>query len=84
MEVIKIEKIKLSNKEYEAFELVKKCVSGIVEASSNPRLRETASSTLVDLYIIDEYVEEVVNEELLTEEHSWDERHIPSQFELNP
>ena len=84
MEIIKIEKIKLSNKEYEAFELVKKCVSGIVEASSNPRLRETASSTLIDLYIIDEYVEEVVNEELLTEEHCWDERHIPSQFELNP
>ena len=83
MEIIKIEKIKLSNKEYEAFELVKKCLNGIVEASSNLKLRETASSTLVDFYILEEYVEEVVNEEP-TEEHCWDERHTPSQFELNP
>lgn len=83
MEIIKIEKIKLSNKEYEAFELIKKCLNGIVEASSNPKLRETASSTLVDFYILEEYVEEVVDEEP-TEEHCWDERHIPSQFELNP
>lgn len=84
MEIIKIEKIQLSNKEYEAFELVKKCLGGIVEASSNPRLRETASSTLVDFYILEEYIEEVVDEEPTEEEHCWDERYIPSQFELNP
>lgn len=83
MEIIKIEKIQLSNKEYEAFELVKKCLNSIVEASSNPRLRGTASSTLVDFYILEEYVEEVVDEKP-TEEHCWDERHTPSQFELNP
>lgn len=74
MEIIKIEKVQLSNKEFEAFELVKKCLGGIVEASSNPRLRETASSTLIDLYTLDDYIEEVVDEEP-TEEYCWEKEY---------
>lgn len=89
MELIKIEKIKLSNKEYEAFELVEKCLDGILREAKHPVLCSLATSILDNLYdldltFIEVELEEEKAEEPTEEEHCWDERHIPSQFELNP
>lgn len=96
MELIKIERVKFSKKEYEAFELVEKCLDGILREAKHPVLCSLATSILDNLYDLDltfievELEEEPTNdeptekEEEPTEEHCWDERHIPSQFELNP
>lgn len=92
MELIKIERVKFSKKEYEAFELVEKCLDGILREAKHPVLCSLATSILDNLYDLDltfieveleeEKAEEPTEEE--EEEHCWDERHIPSQFELNP
>ena len=92
MELIKIERVKFSKKEYEAFELVEKCLDGILREAKHPVLCSLATSILDNLYDLDltfieveleeEKAEEPTEEE--KEEHSWDERHITSQFELNP
>lgn len=95
MEIIKIERVKFSKKEYEAFELVEKCLDGILREAKHPVLCSLATSILDNLYDLDltfievdleeEKVEEpTAEEEEPTEEHCWDERHISSQFELNP
>lgn len=96
MELIKIERVKFSKKEYEAFELVEKCLDGILREAKHPVLCSLATSILDNLYDLDltfievELEEEPTNdeptekEEEPTKEHCWDERHIPSQFELNP
>ena len=96
MELIKIERVKFSKKEYEAFELVEKCLDGILREAKHPVLCSLATSILDNLYDLDltfieveleeEKVEEPTEEEEepTEEEHCWDERHIPSQFELNP
>lgn len=95
MEIIKIERVKFSKKEYEAFELVEKCLDGILREAKHPVLCSLTTSILDNLYDLDltfievdleeEKVEEpTAEEEEQTEEHCWDERHIPSQFELNP
>lgn len=98
MEIIKIEKVKFSKKEYEAFEMVERCLDGLLREAQHPKLCSLATSILDNLYELDfdfieantaeEEVEEPTKEEEeLTEEeeeHCWDERHIPSQFELNP
>lgn len=112
MEIIKYEKVKFSKKEYEAFEMVEKCLDGLLREAHHPKLCSLVSSILDNLYELDfdfieantaeEEVEEPTEEEYCwekeycedeevieeveepTEEHCWDERHIPSQFELNP
>ena len=96
MELIKIERVKFSKKEYEAFELVEKCLDGILREAKHPVLCSLATSILDNLYDLDltfieveleeEKAEEPTEEEEepTEEEHCWDERHIPSQFELNP
>ena len=97
MELIKIERVKFSKKEYEAFELVEKCLDGILREAKHPVLCSLATSILDNLYDLDltfieadleeekeEPIEETTNEEPTEEEHCWDERHISSQFELNP
>lgn len=100
MEIIKYEKVKFSKKEYEAFEMVERCLDGLLREAHHPKLCSLTSSILDNLYELDfdfieadtaeEEVEEPTKEEgepteeEVIEEHCWDERHIPSQFELNP
>lgn len=95
MEIIKMEKIKLSKKEYEAFEKVERYLDGILREAHHPKLCSLTTSILDNLYELDlDFIEvdleeeEPVNdeptEEEEEEEHCWDERYIPSQFELNP
>lgn len=87
MDIIKYEKIKFSKKEYEAFEMVEKCLDSLLREAHHPKLCSLATSLLDDLYELDlDFIEVDFEEEKAeepTEEHCWDERHIPSQFELN-
>ena len=87
MEIIKVERIKLSKKESDAFELVERCLDGLLREAQHPALCSLATSILDNLYDLDHNFIELEEEEEVeepTEEHCWDERHIPSQFELNP
>ena len=93
MELIFTEKIKLSEKERKAFDLVHNCCSSIMKECRNYEnsiVAENVFNAISDFYdMMDDDKEPTEEEycweaEYCEEEHCWDERHIPTQFELNP
>lgn len=82
MEIVLTEKIKLSDKEYKAFTLVEQCCHSVMRESKdteNCNIANVLFNAICDFYGM---MEDIEGEP--TEEHSWDERHIPTQYELNP
>ena len=81
MELIFTEKIKLSEKERKAFDLVSNCCLSIMrecKKHENHIAAENVFNAISDFYdMMDDDEEELA-------EPCWDERHIPTQFELNP
>lgn len=88
MELIFTEKIKLSEKERKAFDLVNNCCLSIMRECKyheNSIAAENVFNAISDFYdIMDDDEEYCWEAEYCEEEHCWDERHIPTQFELNP
>lgn len=61
MTIIKMEKITLSQKEYDALELAMKICSGLQREASDPFLKASATRALSDFDTIYRYVEEVAD-----------------------
>ena len=81
MELIFTEKIKLSEKERKAFDLVYNCCSSIMKECRNYENSIVAENLCG---AINDFFDTMETDEICENEPCWDERHIPTQFELNP